>query len=413
MVTGMGILRDKQAKRLLCALSALCLLMICAGIALCFWIGARSRSMMLDRDRAITASLLEQGVSPATAAAALKNTEAGPQGAEFLIRIGVTEETPLIFFPAISRLLNESLLLVLAGALVFSLILTCSVLLFLLRRDRLYRQAQDTAMRFYEGDFSCRFPIAESGSLYQFFSAVNQLATALQAKSENELAGREFLKDTISDISHQLKTPLAALNMYQEIISGEPDNPEMVKRFSGKMGQALERMGQLISSLLKITRMDAGSIQFEKEKYSMGELAGQATELFIPRAQAEGKELIVNGKPEEVLCCDPQWTSEAIGNLLKNALDHTGPGGHIRLSWEKTPAMLHILIEDDGCGIAADDLPHIFKRFYRSKHTQDTPGIGLGLPLAKTIIESQGGVLSVQSRPGQGTLFTISFLTDS
>lgn len=396
----------------MCTLAALCLLFICAGTVLCFWIGGRSRAMMLDRDRAVTASLLEQGVSPGTVAQALKNTETSLQGNELLVQIGFTEKTDLVFFPLIERQLNENLLFVLTGTALFAFLFTGCVLLFLFRRDRLYLQAEATAKRFYEGDFSCRFPFAEGGSLYRFFSAVNQLATALQAKSENELAGRTFLKDTISDISHQLKTPLSALNMYQEIISEEPGNPETVMRFSGKAALALQRMEQLIQSLLKITRMDAGSISFDKKKHAMGELARQSAALFLPRAQAEGKELIVSGNPEEALCCDLQWTGEAIGNLLKNALDHTGPGGHVRLSWERTPAMLRILVKDDGCGIAADDLPHIFKRFYRSKHTQDTPGIGLGLSLAKAIIEGQGGILSVQSRPGQGTLFTVSFLTE-
>ena len=96
---------------------------------------------------------------------------------------------------------------------------------------------------------------------------------------------------------------------------------------------------------------------------------------------------------------------------MKNALDHTDAGGHIQISWKRTPAMLQITVADDGSGIAPEDIHHIFKRFYRSSHSLDTTGVGLGLPLAKSIIEGQGGLISVQSTPGEETAFTLSFLT--
>lgn len=113
----------------------------------------------------------------------------------------------------------------------------------------------------------------------------------------------------------------------------------------------------------------------------------------------------------QTIICDMDWTSEAIGNLVKNALDHTEPGRTIHITWEKSPTMLRIFVSDNGNGIAPEDIHHIFKRFYRSKHSLDTPGIGLGLPLAKSIIEGQGGLISVQSDLNKGTTFTISFLT--
>lgn len=109
-----------------------------------------------------------------------------------------------------------------------------------------------------------------------------------------------------------------------------------------------------------------------------------------------------------------EWTSEAIGNIVKNALDHTGSGGVIRITWEQTPAMVRISVTDNGDGIAPEDIYHIFKRFYRSKNIKNmkTTGIGLGLPLAKSIVEGQGGVISVQSERHHGTTFTLSFLTE-
>ena len=112
------------------------------------------------------------------------------------------------------------------------------------------------------------------------------------------------------------------------------------------------------------------------------------------------------------LICDMEWTGEAIGNIVKNALDHTQAGGIVRITWDSTPAMFRIFISDNGNGIVPEDIYHIFKRFYRSKHSLDTQGIGLGLPLAKSIIEGQGGMILVQSEVGNGTTFTLSFLTE-
>ena len=244
------------------------------------------------------------------------------------------------------------------------------------------------------------------------FASVDNLASALQAKGETEYKAKEFLKDTISDISHQLKTPLAALNMYNEIILEETDNPETIAEFSQKTTIALNRMEQLIQSLLKITRLDSGSITFEKSPHQISEIVEKAIENLATRAVREEKQIIVSGQSEEQLTCDLQWTGEAVGNIVKNALDHTNSGGHIRISWEKSPAVVRIRIMDDGGGIAPEDIHHIFKRFYRSRHSKDTQGVGLGLSLAKSIVEGQGGTLSVQSILNQGTTFTLSFLTE-
>ncbi len=114
---------------------------------------------------------------------------------------------------------------------------------------------------------------------------------------------------------------------------------------------------------------------------------------------------------EDTVICDMEWTSEAIGNIVKNALDHTDAGGTVRITCERSSYMARIMIADHGHGISPEDIHHIFKRFYRSKNSLDTQGVGLGLPLAKSIIDGQGGTIFVQSNPGEGTTFTISLLT--
>lgn len=128
----------------------------------------------------------------------------------------------------------------------------------------MYQQADKILLNYINGDYSCHLPQNYEGAIYQVFSSIEQLATMLQSKMKQNVKQR-VLKDTISDISHQLKTPLAALTMYQEIIESEPENAETVKQFAAKMGISLKRMEQLILSMLKITRLDTGNIILRKK----------------------------------------------------------------------------------------------------------------------------------------------------
>ena len=294
-----------------------------------------------------------------------------------------------------------------------SVFLMSGVFVFLRKRDRLYQRAEGIIQQYIAGDFSCHLPQTSEGAAYQMFSSMDQLATILQARGETQQKEKEFLKSTISDISHQLKTPLAALTMYQEIIAGEPENPDTVKEFSAKMGVSLKRIKQLIEAMLKITRLDAGGIVFDIQKNPVYEVVSHGINELKVRAKRENKKIILEGDRDQTVPCDLEWTGEAIGNIVKNALDHTDSGGIVHIMWAQSPALVRIQIKDNGSGILPKDIHHIFKRFYRSKKSLDTQGVGLGLPLAKAIVEGQKGVISVKSELGEGTAFTISFLTDS
>ncbi len=225
-----------------------------------------------------------------------------------------------------------------------------------------------------------------------------------------EYKAKIFLRDMISNISHQIKTPIAALSMYMEIIMEESGNEDVVKEFSRKSAQSLERIEHLVQSLLKMARLNTGNIVFEKQKCFASEIVEQAVYDLLERARREGKRILMEGEPQEALFCDSEWTKEAVGNLVKNALDHTEEGGVIRISWKQSPAVFHFNVEDNGCGIASEDIHHIFKQFYRSRTSSDRQGAGLGLSLAKGIVEGQGGSISVESRPGEGSIFKINFL---
>lgn len=369
--------------------------------------GREAQNILFQREQAMVSSLLEQGVAKASIAEAVKNTEFSEEGIALMRQLGHTDAASFAMFSTIDSSVRLFAKTAAGMAVLFAVMLMGVTLRFLWKREKLYRQAEGVITRFSEGDFGTHLPQTENGSIYQLFAAVEELAAALRAQNEKAQQGKTFLKDTISDISHQLKTPLAALHMYAEIIAQEPDHAETVARFSAKTMQSLERIERLVQTLLKVSRIDAGCIVFQKESQSAAELAESAAQDLSVRAKREGKRLVMEGDPAQMIFCDREWTREALANLIKNALDHTDAGGTVTVFWEGSPAMFRLAVADDGCGIAPEDIHHIFKRFYRSRLGSGRQGIGLGLPLAKSIVEGQGGMLSVSSKPGEGAVFTL------
>ena len=407
----MSLLHDKYNRWYCIFIAALVPLLFLIVLTVIDTQTAAAKEIFLTHDNAIATSLLEEGVSKEVIATALMNTETDTTGNKFLAGIGLSNNTDIENLPYVSIVKNTTLISLFVMLFLWTLLLFLGTMLFLYHRERLYKKSENIIKDYIDGNYTVHLPQSNEGNIYQLLASVDQLATMLQAKNNTEQKTKEFLKNTISDISHQLKTPLSALMMYQEIIENEPDNPETVKEFSFKIGTALKRIEQLIQLMLKITRIDAGSISFEKSNYSISNILSHAISELTTRANHEKKEIVIDGDLEQMLYCDIEWTGEAVGNIVKNALDHTDVGGKITISWEQTPAMIRIFITDNGHGIAGEDIHHIFKRFYRSKNTSDSQGIGLGLPLAKAVVEGQGGILSVQSERLQGTTFTLSFLT--
>ena len=262
---------------------------------------------------------------------------------------------------------------------------------------------------YLDGDTTARIDCDREGALYRLFHSVNAMAAVLNAHADNELREKEFLKNTISDISHQLKTPLAALNIYNGLIQEADIGSASVKEFAHLSEQELDRIETLVKNLLKITKLDAGTIVPEKHPENVAEMLRDSQLRFAYRAKQEKKEIVLSGPEDAVLFCDRDWLCEAIDNLIKNALDHTKAGDTVRLEWKALPGTVQILVRDNGTGIHPEDLYHIFKRFYRSRFSQDTQGLGLGLPLAKAIVEANDGTIEVESDFGKGAAFTMNF----
>lgn len=402
-------MQDKSIRRYCAFLSGHIFVLLTAAVLFCCCMTGSAKTMLLSHDEAVASSLIEQGVSENIIAKALTATDTvrSHKGFALLQKMGIRPALETQFLPHLHAFQKHAIFSALTVVLPICLLLLGGSLLLFHHRENVYRRASTIIEHYINGLHTERLPQTSEGALYQLFSSVDRLATMLQAQNETEQKAKIFLRNTISDISHQLKTPLAALSMYQEIMENEYDTPAVIQKFAAKTGLALKRMEQLIQSMLKITRLDAGNVVFEKKICSLSELISDAVSELTTRALAENKTIMLDGSDTDLLSCDAAWTSEAISSIVKNALDHMHANGTVRITWEISPFTGIIRISDNGSGIAPEDIHHIFKRFYRSSQSSDTPGIGLGLPLAKSIIEGQGGTISLQSTLHVGTTFTL------
>lgn len=330
-------------------------------------------------------------------------------GRQALMEAGYHENTDPRMVPAVAAYQKRTA--VMLGGMLFSVFAAVflTVWIYIRRQRKALAKADTVITRFLEGDTDQRIDSEEPGDWYSLFYRINELASILSAQAEHEKQTRKFLQDMISDVSHQLKTPLAALKMYDEIMAQEGTDREAIHAFSQKSLREIRRVEDVVYTLLKIARLDAGTVRMEKAEENMEMLLKDVTERFETLAAQEAKEIMLSGSSDVSLYCDALWMSEALGNVVKNALEHTDRGGKVVISWERTPLLTNIVVEDNGTGIHQEDIHNIFKRFYRSHISQDTHGIGLGLPLAKSIVEAHQGTISVTSRVGKGSRFVLSF----
>lgn len=400
----MGFLQEKQNRMYMVFVGGGCAFLLFFSLFLGVYREREKKTLFLQWEKTVSSAMLEKGLREDEIGDILQSREITEEGERFLEKLGHTEKENfwLLEVGETDNFLFEIVLAAGGFLAVFWFLGGASA--FLLQRERQYEKAIKIIEAFQAGETERRLPGNDTGGIYRLFSSVNRLATAFCAREEAAQKAKDFLKDMVSDISHQLKTPLAALNMYMEIMMEDKDAVEF---FGEKALLSLERMERLTGNLLKIVRLDAKTISFEKKPCDVGGLVKDAAEGFITRAEKEGKQLFLEGE-ETILNCDRNWTEEAVSNLIKNALDHTDEGDFVKISWEKSPVMIRISVEDNGSGISEEDIYHIFKRFYRSS-SSSSGGSGLGLPLAKAIVEEQGGSLTVSSQEGQGSVFVLSF----
>lgn len=246
----------------------------------------------------------------------------------------------------------------------------------------------------------------EEGTFASLRNDMYKITTKLREQNEQMSRDKKYLEETLSDISHQIKTPLTSLYMMTNALKDEHLDQETKEAFFISTEKQLRRIEWLVVSLLKLSRLESGTITLKKEAVKISTIVKRAVEPLLIPIELKSQHLIIKSDQKQVLFCDELWTSEALLNMIKNAHEHTKEGGTITISWEDNPLFTSIFIKDDGEGISEEDIHHIFERFYKSKNSR-SDSIGIGLNMARQIIKREQGEILVESEEGKGTTFTI------
>lgn len=233
-----------------------------------------------------------------------------------------------------------------------------------------------------------------------------KVITLLQSQNEYLKNDKLYLADSIADISHQLKTPLTSMMMMCELLENE-ENPDKRQEFVAVINNQLSKMKWLITNILKISKLDADATEFKRDEVSILSVLDDSLKPFALTAELKNI-AIQNCANDFVFNGDESWTVEAVSNIVKNCLEHTNDGGKITIASESTNLYNKLTISDNGCGIAEEDLPHIFERFYHGKNSSKD-SVGIGLALAKTVFEKENASVTVESEQGRGSIFEIRF----
>lgn len=261
-----------------------------------------------------------------------------------------------------------------------------------------------------EGDFNYKLDNYSTGDIGRLKNNLVKMTSMMKEHIEIEKNGQRFLSEIISDISHQLKTPMTSLIMFNDLMEDENMNWNSRKEFLNNSKNQLLRMEWLIKSLLKLSKLDAGVVNFKSDKVNLNEILSEVIKSLSPMIKEKNQNIILIGDEKSYYLGDYNWSLEAFINIVKNCIEHTATSGVLEISYEDNELFAEIHIKDNGEGIKKEDLPHIFERFYKSSTSFKTESVGIGLALSKTIIKNQNGSITVKSELKKGTEFTIKFL---
>lgn len=250
------------------------------------------------------------------------------------------------------------------------------------------------------------FALNEDNMLSKLQSQVIKLTSILKARNRASEHERNEIKSLISDISHQLKTPISNIKMYEEFLHDEGLTHEERKEFQEIIRISLLKLEFLVESIIKISRLEGGIISLKPNKYSLNETILKAIKQIHKKAINKNIEICFIENNKVVLCHDINWTTEAIFNVLDNAVKYTYEGGTVNIEIISYEMFSRIDIKDTGYGIKEEDIEKIFSRFYRGESSRDIEGVGIGLYLSREIISKQGGYIKVSSSK-DGSIFSI------
>lgn len=278
------------------------------------------------------------------------------------------------------------------------------------RRERQAADLSDEIDRILYGEESWQMDLYTEGELAILQDKVRKLVIRMREQAEQLQKEKNFQAQMMTDISHQLKTPLTAMRLLissiRKLEGTDEDTVAQRRRRLVELTQLVDRVDALVVVLLKMAKLDSETVILQKELVNIKNLILHSAEPLAISMDLHGVTLCLNGNDTDRFIGDASWSAEAITNILKNGIEHMENGGKLTVSWRETAIYSEIVIEDEGSGIAEADLPHIFERFYRGSAARHS-GFGIGMSMAQSIIRKQNGTIKAKNREEGGAEFII------
>lgn len=400
----------KNAQKFVCAGLAITIV-FCVISAVFTFIGLENiRKTSNDTINQLVNILLEKypDVSEKEVAEILNNKTEYTDNSEFLNKYGIHPEKDWVSYN--NQGSYKYVILSVSVCIAFGL---AFAVLFLGYLKIQKKQTMDIAKRIERinlGDYSLQIDRNSEDELSLLDNQIYRTAVKFREQAENSNKDKENLQKSLSDISHQLKTPLTSIIVMVDNILDDDDMPLEIRReFLNDIKHNTNTISFLVQSLLKLSKLDAEAVKFRYEQVEVKSIVDECIKNTAVMAEILGVRLETDCN-DIILNCDKKWLCEAVTNIIKNCIEHSH-NGNIKITAEQNKLYTKISIKDNGSGIDKEDLPHIFERFYKGKNSSDD-SVGIGLSLAKTIIEKQGGYISVSSELNKGSEFVIKFFNN-
>lgn len=339
----------------------------------------------------------------------LNSEENQEKGKEILKKYGIDWEQENIII-SLEEQNQKNIIQIIILNIIILLISIFVILYFFQRRNKKIEQLIQYMEQIMQKNYELKIENNTEDELTHLRNELYKITVLLKEQADTEQKERKQLSKSISDISHQLKTPLTSISIMLDNMIENPSMEEKTKeQFIHEIRRQIEWINWLVISLLKLSRLDANVEIFQQEEVKIEELIQNTIQNLAIPIEIKNQEIIVQGDKNAKIIGDYKWQLEAINNVVKNAIEHTPENKKIWITLEENSLFTKIVIKDEGPGIAKEDIKHIFKRFYKGKNSSEN-SIGIGLALAKSIIEKQNGYISCYSKLKEGTVFEIKYM---
>lgn len=331
------------------------------------------------------------------------------EGKELLKRYGMysNEENSIL---TIKNQMNNNIRTNVAFVVIINLVWIIIAILYIKSRNKKLNEIKKYINEINNRNYELKIEDNSEDELSNLKNELYKITVMLKEEAEKSKQDKESLKVSVQDISHQLKTPITSISIMLDNLKDNPKMDEKTRqRFIFEIDKQIENISFLIISLLKFSRLEAGVEDFIKEKINVKELISACLKRLEIPIEIKNQNIVIKGKEDSYFIGDYKWQEEAITNIIKNCIEHTDENKNIYINYEENNLYTKIQIIDEGNGIDKEDIKHIFERFYKGKDSSEN-SIGIGLALAKTIIEKDNGYISCKSEKGKGTEFIIKYM---